>query len=249
MSGTVKGMEYTILGADSLEYEGNDYIVFYYDATNRSDELLAVWTYEADAAQNGEFLEETWDLDSMVPEHFNVNYDIYPGRTIRCASIMAYDPDGGVVGFRISSYNEDSGVLYYADPKNLSGAPAEPYFFDADPSIPAEYEALPEENEIVRIESVEFFTYEDGSNAVRFCYRFLGLSEDETMSYYCNIFQDGIEMKWIYNDPGFDYEKDIDDPGRLLARAAILRTGSPVVFVVFDESTNTPVAAKIAEAG
>lgn len=250
VNGIVDGVEFTILGADAFEHDGTDYIAIYYDATNRSDDLIGIWTYETAAAQNGEFLEEVWDLDSIVPEHFNPNYDIYPGRTIRCANVMAFDPNGGIVGFRISSYHDhDNSLLYYADPGDLSGAPAEPYFFDADPSVPAEYEALPEENELVRIENVEFFTQEDGSSAVRFCYRYLGLSEDETFSYHGSIFQDGIETRMIYDDPGFDYDKDSDDPGRLRARAGVLRTGSPVVFVVFDETTDTPIAAKVSEIG
>ena len=249
VSGTVDGMDFTILGADSVRYEGNDYLVFFFDAVNRDKELRAVWPYDLEAAQDGEFLELSFDLDSVIPEAFNVNFDIYPGRSIRCAAVFTFDPEGDTVGFRIRSYRDETELLYYADPQNLSGAPAEPFVFDADPSIPPELEALPEETEHVRIENVEFFTAENGDAGVRFDYRFVGLTEEEAFSYYCTPLQDGIELRGIW-DMVETGEED-EDPERLHAYPCRLRTASPVVFVVFEEGSGetVPVAAKIVEVG
>ena len=248
VTGVVDGMEFTVLGADSVRYEGNDYIVFFYDAVNRGDALDAVWLFECDAAQDGEFLEETWDLDSIVPEHYNVNYDIYPGRTIRCASVFPFDPEGGVVGLRIGDYDSDSTVLYYADPQDLSGAPAEPFVFDADPSIPEELAALPREAGDVRIEDAEFFTEENGAAAVRFYFRYLNGS---SYDYYARLLQDGIEVMYNWDDVERQ-EEDPEDEERLRSLAYTLRTGSPVVFVMYEEGasgTDTPVAAMVMEVG
>ena len=245
-AGTVKGMEFTVLGADSVQYKGVDYIVLFFDAANRSDRLLAVWTYELEAMQNGEFLEVSWDLDSVIPESFNVNYDVYPGRSIRCAAVFTYDPDGGTVGFRIrNDWSEDS-LLYYADPNDLSGAPAEPFAFDADPSIPAELEKLPHETEHVRIEKAEFFK-DEGGEAVQFSYRYLGLTEDETYQYICVALQDGIGLNWIWDATGPE-ENAEENPECLRTYACRLRTGSPVVLVVYkegEENAKNPVAAWI----
>ena len=248
VAGMVDGVEFTLLGADCVPYEGNDYIVFFFDAVNRSDGLEAVWTYELEAMQDGEFLEPSWDLDSVVPESFNVNYSIYPGRTIRCAAVFTFDPNGGTVGFRIHAFRDDATLLYYADPGDLSGVPAEPFAFDADPSVPPELEKLPRESEHVRIEGAELFAAE-GGEAVRFLYRYVGLTEDEAFGYHCVPLQDGIEVRRIWEDAASDGKEDSEeDPGRLRTYSCLLRTGSPVVLVVYEEKkdgADTPVAAWI----
>jgi len=251
VSGEVFGMEFTVLGAESVRYDGADFIVIFFDETNRSDDPRAGWIYDMEAAQDGEFLEMSWDLDSIVPEHFNVNYDLWPGRSIRCAAVFPFDPDEGVVGFRISSYKDENAVLYYADPQKLSGVPEEPFSFDADPSIPAELEELPQETEHVRIEFVESFKDEEGFDALRFTYRFL---DDAVDYHYIEAFQDGIECQWVRNaaaaDAGSDSEETEDDPECLREFSCRLRTGSPVVFVVFEEGEDgktIPEAAMIVE--
>ena len=252
VSGKVYCMEFTVLGAESLCLDGKDYFVLFFDAANRSDDLQAVWTYDVEAAQGGEFLEPSWDLDSIVPEHFNVNFDLWPGRSIRCAVVFEYDPDGGVVGVRFSSYKDDKTVLYYADPQQLSGAPEEPFAFDADPSIPPELEELPQKTEHVSIESVEYFKDEDGCDALRFTYRFLG---DAVDNHYVELFQDGVETAFVRSSAvsaeDLDVEEIEDDPECLRDFSGRLRTGSPAVFVVFEEGEDgkrTPEAAMIVAA-
>ena len=251
-SGKVYGMEFTVLGAESLRFDGKDYFVVFFDAANRSDDIQAVWPFDIEAAQDGEFLEPSWDLDNIVPEHFNVNFDLWPGRSVRCAAVYEFDPDGGVVGVRFSSYKDDKTVLYYADPQNLSGAPAEPFAFDADPSIPPELEELPQETEHVSIESVEYFKDEDGCDALRFSYRFLG---DAVENHYVELFQDGIETAFVrssdVSDEDSSYEEIEEDPECLRTFSGRLRTGSPAVFVVFEEieiGLGNPEAAMIVAA-
>lgn len=252
VSGKVHDMEFTVLGAESLRLDGKDYFVLFFDAANRSDNLQAVWTFDIEAAQDGEFLEPSWDLDNIVPEHFNVNFDLWPGRSVRCAAVYEFDPDDGVVGVRFSSYKDDKTVLYYADPQKLSGAPEEPFAFDADPSIPAELEELPQETEHVSIESVEYFKDEDGCDALRFTYRFLGNAVE---NHYVALFQDGIETAFVrssdVSDEDSSYEEIEEDPECLRTFAGRLRTGSPAVFVVFEEieiGLGNPEAAMVVAA-
>ena len=245
VSGKVEDMEFTILGADHMRYDGNDLIVFYYEATNRGRGMRPVWWNTFDASQDGEFLEENWDIGKTVPEQYYIDLHMYPGRTIRCASVFSYDPDGGTVGFRIGSFNDESTVIYYADPGNLSGAPVEPFVFDADPEVPEELKTLPEKTDNAFIEDVELYTSEDGP-AIRFYYRFLNNAAGDT---FIMALQDGIELGMIWNDSEAE-EEGGENGERAGSYACRLRTGSPVVFLfyVYDEDdVKVPIAAKITE--
>ena len=256
VTGSVDGIEFTILGADQVQSDEGPLIVFYIEAVNTADDYQEIWYYDFEASQNGEFLEDTWGLGN-IPEESNVDLGMAPGRTLRFANVFKYGPDGGVVGFRISYYEDkDNTVLYYADPRNLSGAPAEPFAYDADPSIPEYVQALPEEIEEVGMESVEFFTDEDGDEAVRFYFTFRNTSDKDEAAfctdYGCYALQDGLKLPMSItidsHEEENNYAKDIK-PGEeiLCASSYKLRTGSPVSFIVyeakgFDESIN--VAAK-----
>ena len=224
VTGTVNGMTFTILGADQAQSDEGPLIVFYYEAVNTTDDYQEFWYYDFEASQNGSFLETTWGLVD-IPEEFNVNLGMAPGRTLRCASVFKYDPDGGAAGFRISdSDDKDNTVLYYADPRNLSGAPAEPFTFDADPSVPEYVQALPEEVEEVRIENAEFF-------------------KDEVpfyQNYFYYALQDGILLPMNFIDDPKEEENNTGveiNPGEeiLCANCFELRTGSPVSFVVYED--------------
>lgn len=246
VSGTVHDLEYTILGAEHRQdAEAGDVIVFYFDVTNSTDELRALWYENYEASQCGEFLECVYALDD-VPETMNVNFEFVPGRTIRCAAAFEFDPAGSKVSFRLSSaYDSDSTLCYYADPQSLSGAPAEPFKFDDDPAIPAMFKGLPEKTENVCFEEPEFFTAEDGSRAMRYFIRVPNDSEDSNdyMYHYCAAFQDGVELAGIWDDPG-----TVSDPeNHIRADAVRLRTGSPVIIVVTEETASgeSVVAAKV----
>ena len=259
VTGTVNGMTFTILGADQAQSDEGPLIVFYYEAVNTTDDYQEFWYYDFEAGQNGSFLETTWGLVD-IPEEFNVNLGMAPGRTLRCASVFKYDPDGGAAGFRISdSDDKDNTVLYYADPRNLSGAPAEPLTFDADPSVPEYVQALPEEVEEVRIENAEFFKDEDGKDTVRVYFTFRNTSEKDQVPFYQNYFyyalQDGIllPMNFIGDPKEEENNTGVEiNPGEeiLCANCFELRTGSPVSFVVYEDkgpNEKVYVAAKTYE--
>lgn len=250
VSGTVNGLDYTILGAAHVQDpEAGDLIAFYFDATNTTDELRALWTEGFDASQNGEFLECVFEAED-VPEAFYVNFNFVPGRTIRAAALFAFDPAGGKVSFRISSYQDKGSTLfYYADPEALTGAPETPFAFDSDPSLPGMFKDLPEATENVSFEDVEFFTCEDGSSAMRYFVRFPNDSEEDAnyMYHYCDAYQDGVELARIWDDP----DTVGSEEEHIRAGAVRLRTGSPVMIVVTEEtySGEAPVAAKVVEVG
>lgn len=256
VTGTVNGISFTVLGADQVQSDEGPLIAFYFEATNTTDEYREIWYYGFDAGQDGSYLEETWGL-SDIPEEYNVNYGIAPGRMIRGASCYEYDPDGGVVGFVISSFEDkDNTVLYYADPRNLSGAPAEPFVFDSDPSVPEYVQALPEESAEIRMESAEYFTDEDGDHAVRFYFTFRNTSETYEVPFYqnytCYALQDGISLPVLMtsesNEEELNYGEEVK-PGEeiLCASSYKLRTGSPVSFVVHKDNEEGDVAAKTYE--
>ena len=244
VAGTVNGITFTILGADQAQSDEGPLIVFYYEAVNTTDDYQEIWYYDFEASQNSSFLETTWGLVD-IPEEFNVNLGMAPGRTLRCASVFKYDPDGGAAGFRIScSDDKDNTVLYYADPGNLSGAPAESFAFDADPSVPDYVQALPEEIEQVRIENAEFFTDEDGKDTVRVYFTFRNTSEEDQVPFYQNYFyyalQDGILLPMNFIDDPKEEENntgvEINSGEEILcANCFELRTGSPVSFVVYED--------------
>ena len=238
VTGVVDGVEYTVLGTGLLQDGEDSLIIFYFNATNISDDIRGPKLAWYDAAQGGEFLDPPWDVD-LVPEQYNVNYDLYPGRTILCALAYFVDPDGGVVGFRISSFDEDNTVLYYADPQNPDGAPEEPFVFDADYTIPEELKELPEETEHVSIENVEFYTAEDGSDAVRFSFRYLSKSAEDGKYHSCIALQDGIELRTIWSEIDFYSADEAED--RLRIYPCALRTESPVVLLILEETEDGTV--------
>ncbi len=151
------------------------------------------------------------------------------------------------MGFRISSYHDEGTVLFYASPKALSGAPARPFTFESDIVVPDLYADLPEETDHVRFEDAEFFTAEDGAGALRFRFRALVPTGDDGAFFYCSIYQDGIELPRIWDDAGFEGETD----EQLFVNACKVRTGSPVVIIIFEEGDegSVPVAMKVVEAG
>ena len=157
---------------------------------------------------------------------------------IRKVYFGAYDPKGGVVSFRISSYTGDSTVIYYADPEDLSGAPG-PFVLELDPSTPEFLKGLPEKSGDVSIEEAEFFKDEDGDPCVRFYFNFQNKSKDESLSFGydhgCYAMQDGfaIDWNWATVDEENNPWKDVEPGGKILcAKSFKLRTDSPVTFVI-----------------
>lgn len=255
-TGVVNGMDFTIPGTRQLENSEMPIIVFFIDVTNHTDDVVRGGDAVFDAAQDGSFLEQEFPSEQL-PELYNTTYKIAPGRTLRLVAAFGYNPNGGVVGFRIGFYDEDSVLYYYADPQNLIGAPEEPFAYDADPSIPAFVEGLPEADESIWFENVDFFKDSDGDDAIRFYFKLknnhdepIGFGYEHTFSAY----QDGISMRVIYGIEDVEAEGNLDveiEPGEeiLLARSLKPRTGSPVVFVIYRDTADdsVPVVAKITE--
>ncbi|MBQ6551921.1 MAG: DUF5067 domain-containing protein [Lachnospiraceae bacterium] len=231
-------------------------IVFYYDVTNLLDEPSSSWWFSLDADNDwdDEFLD--WGVLD-IPEENNNSLNVAPGRTVRCATGFECDPEDGVVGFRISSYHDESSLLYYADPMNLSGAP-EPFVYDADPSIPEYLTEVPEEAEDICVEKAEFFTNEEGTDCVRFWFTFKNTTDAactfvDVHNWYA--MQDGIEVNWIR---GSEIEEEENcwaevEPGEELSCATSfrIRTASPVVIVFTveeEDGTEVPVTAWVGEA-
>ncbi|MBO6040211.1 MAG: DUF5067 domain-containing protein, partial [Oscillospiraceae bacterium] len=243
VSGSVPDLDITILGAAQVQdADGDDLIVFYYEATNRSDELNALWHYNVDASQEGEFLEMVYVLDD-VPEISYMDLEFFPGKTLRCAAAFEYDPDDGIVGFRISPFKGDEAVLYYADPQNLSGAPKEPYSFEAGPEILTGYEDLPGKTKNISFEDVEFFTDKDGRKMMRYSYHTPNDSEEAGLYHYCDAYQDGVELRAFWDD-----ENNLNDwENMIFVNTCQLRTKSPVIIVCTEESEDGtgPVAVNI----
>ena len=257
VTAVINDLEITVLGADCVREDGEDRIVFYYDVKNLSGEIRFVWNYEFEAVQDGEFLEPVWGVES-IPEEYYLNFDIAPGRTLRCATIFPINPEGGAAGLRVSCSGYDNVLLYYADPRNPGGAP-EPFAFDADPTVPEMFQELPEEAGDIKMEEAVFYKDEEGDSAVRFYFRFKNTSAEGAEGFYewhnWSVFQDGISLPENQPDENEAEENNLWEevlPGKdiLCARSCKLRTGSPVVLVIDKQAedwTETPLAAKIAE--
>lgn len=256
VSGTVGGMDVTILGAEHTKENGAVAIRFYYTVTNNTGKINATWNLlNADAAQDGDTLESAWFWEG-VPEDNYTGTRIAPGCSIVCAQLFSYDHTGGVVGFRLSSYEDENTLIYYADPQNLSGAPAESFQFPVTGEVPDELASLSAEMNGVRIDSVEFLKDDDGNDAVRFYFTYTNTS-DEAASFSTNhsyyAMQDGYELEGSWNTesvPEQDHLWEDAEPGTETACAAVfaLRSGSPVTLVVY-EDWGDGIIAKTAEIG
>lgn len=127
LSGTINGHSITVLGAEAItDSNGAPAIRFWYDFTNGSDkDASALWEVFFNAAQDGEALETaTASTGDSVPEDTAAFDELAPGATCRCTETYTFDPNGGTVALRLSDLLDTGEMIYYADPQNLSGAPA-----------------------------------------------------------------------------------------------------------------------------
>ena len=141
-------------------------------------------------------------------------------------------------------------MLFYADPKNLDDAPEKPFDFNTGVTIPEELRDVPEEAEHVSVEKVEFYTAEDGSDAVRFFFRYLNDASSDGKYHSCVALQDGIQLPVIYTELDF-YADENAAADRLRTLPCRLRTDSPVVFLVLESTDDDTIveAARILEVG
>ena len=226
-------------------------IVFtvFYDITNTTDEVQELWHYSTDAYQDGEFLD--WAM-ADIEEEGNIDFDILPGTTLRCAMSFDADQDGGVIGFRLSSYdNEDDVILYYVDPQNP--IEPDPFVFEANDEIPEIFADIPNEADDMRIDKVEFFTNEDGENVVAFYFWFKNTTDTENTWAILHdraAYQDGISLFEYYEDQVDEAADRFEtvQPGEEIYTAMCyrLRSDGKVIFTVsFREDYGIPTILEL----
>ena len=251
VKGTIGDYDVTILGAEALENDGEPVIRFWYDFTNHSDSFVSASSaLFTEGAQNGMKLSWAYTFDS-APEEYYANVTLAPGRSIRCVEEYGYDPDGGLVAFRLQDWDDE--LIYYADPQNLSGAPEDSFVMEKDDGIPAyvkDLETAGNGVEILRCESAE--GYFDDEELVRIYYSFTNETDEETsffMEYDVYVLQDGYGLFDGYPEDDVDeddlYMEDIA-PGETIVCSCVyeVRGDSPLVVIVEPSwNDNEPVGA------
>ena len=205
--GTIGDFDVAILGAECVEGE-DGMLRFWYEFTNRSDQMTGAYLeLFLDAFQDGEALDIGYP-DEGIPEDNYSYLNVAPGCTIRCTALYGFDPDGGTVALRISELSDES-VVYFADPQNLSGAPADAFAFRVDGSIPDFLKGAPKSDSSVEILDARVMNDRDGGETVRVRYRFTNNTDEETsffMAYDVVAMQDGYELETAV--PAEDVETD-----------------------------------------
>ena len=131
----------------------------------------------------------------------------------------------------------------------MRGAPAEPFVFNDGYTIPEELRVLPEETDFIHYESVELYTTEGGHDAVRITFRRLENETAGEQNFRWIALQDGITLAVNWEEIDFDPDRSAEDTLRVYP--CLLRTDSPVVFLVYDllEDGIRYESAKIIEVG
>ena len=249
VSGTIGDAYVTILSAEQfVDDDGDDAIRFWYEYTNQSEELSSAnHALFFDAWQDGEDLQYCWTYDTSVPEDDYAYLEVIPGKTIRCTETKKFNPDGGVVGFRIYDLWDDSSALYYyADPADLPGAPEDEFVIEVTGELPDILEDLETENDEVLLDSFEVTADSDGNDLIRIYFVFFNNSGAETncmMNHSIKVFQDGVELESGYPDDyvdeDFNYYKDIPDGESIdCAECYLLRSDSPVAVIIVNDETD-----------
>lgn len=243
VSGTIGDFDVAILGAEAVAGE-DGMIRFWYAFTNRSDRMTGAYMeLYLDAFQDGVALDRGYP-EKEIPEDSYYYLNVAPGYTIRCTALYEFDPDGGAVALRISELN-DEGVVYFADPAELSGAPGDTFAFGVDGSIPDFIRDAPKSDGNVEILDAGVMKDRDGSDAVRIRYRFTNNTDEATsffMAYDVVPMQDGYELETSV--PAEDAAEDENfytdvAPGETIdcAEVYLLRSHSPI-SVILKESWN-----------
>ena len=229
----------TILGAEkTVDGGGHDALRLWFDFTNNSEQITSPFAQlYCDAIQDQTRLEATEALKG-VPEDDYFLLDAAPGKLLRCTALFSYHPEGGVIGFRIGNWTGD-GLLFYADPANLSGPPEEEFRFQPDPAMPEYMRELPASDDSAQILAAERFSDENGKDALLITLQFTNqtgkaVSFDDL--YFFEVLQDGIAL--------FPAEAAPAGAGGYGNGAEQVRAGETVSFVrAFYLRSDSPVAA------
>ena len=241
VSGVIGDYEITILGAEAvLDVDDEPAIIFWYEFTNLSDEPnSAGMALDLSTGQDGWQLFMTFQTEDH-PEEYNAYMMVAPDHTIRCFETYKYNPDGGVVAFQIEDFWSEETVTYYADPKNPTGAPTEPFVIPVDGNIPDimyEIESTDGNFEVTGIEIIEDI---DGNDAIRIFIDYTNNTDEESslfMAYDIYPMQDGIQLSGVL--PAEDIEEDENSytdikPGETITCAKVyeLRSDSPISVIL-----------------
>lgn len=247
VSGTVDGHPVTILGAEAIEDDdGGDAMRIFYEFTNGGEELESAYmALYFKAVQDGEDLSACYLYENSIPDDDDSGLHLFPGKTIRCTQIYNYDPEGGVIGFRIDDLFGGDKVDYFIDPKNPIDAPTEPFVIAPDDEVPALLEDSEMEDDQVSITEYEITEDWDSNPLIRFYYDFTNRGDEATscyMEYTFYAFQDGVELETGYADESEDSDSaryDDVEPGESLicSNCYLLRSASPVFFVVKNDAS------------
>lgn len=248
VTGTLGDHTYTILAAEHFtDQDGNPAIRIYFDFTNNGTTIESLWdvTYLY-AYQSGYELVDTYaNSDDDVPEYGNNYVSIAPGVTIRCIGEFSYQPEGGVVEFKIEDYTSDDVLTMEFDPAALSGRPAEQEV-ELIPN-PTNTEGLPTEGVLEDVYGIKLLNYEvvpgySTDKVVRVFIEFTNNS-DEAASYFLSAselaLQDGMEMEAGLADESAEEEANTSveiEPGQSITVATCyeLTSDSPVEFFITD---------------
>ena len=252
-AGNVNDSAYVeILGAEeSVSYDGEPVIRFYYNYTNTGDTGCAAHSaMYLSAIQDDTELSYGVSADEL-PENGYEYLDVLPGCSIRCYEEYLFDPEGGSVVFSFYDLWEETEVAAEFDLANLPGAPAEDYVFPVCDSYP-EYEELPAEGvfdedwylSIGEGEVVPAWYDDESVIRVYFDLRNDSAEYDETFNtfffeVYYTAFQDGVELESGYAKESVDEEANANtvlDVGDSVTCAECwkLRSDSPVLIVCTD---------------
>ena len=255
VSGTVNGCDVTVLGAEALkDDDGNPLFRVYYEFTNNTDDFtMAYRELYFEAQQDGEACEWGYTFDDAVPEDDYDGLALLPGKTIRCTDLYQYDPDGGTICFHISDFWDEDNIYYYIDPANPIGAPTQPFDFGTDTSVPAALKALPMESDALLIWNYEQTVGYSDEPLIRIYTEFSNLGEEATsfyMGHSVYAFQDGygLESGYAKDDVEEDDNRytEIDPEDWIdVANCFVLRSESPVLFVIVDDNTDERVGIVI----
>lgn len=248
VSGTIGDAYVTILSAEQfVDDDGDDAVRFWYEYTNQSDELSsATHALFFDSWQDGEDLAYSWVYNNSVPEDDYGYLQVIPGKTIRCTETKKFNPEGGIVGFRIYDlWDDSSAVYYYADPAAMPGAPADEFAIEVTGEMPDFLEDLETGNDDVMLDSFEIVPDSDGNDLIRIYFTFTNNTGEETncmMKYSIKLFQDGIELESGYPDDyvdeDFNYYEDIPDGESIdCAECYLIRSDSPVAVIIINDDT------------
>ncbi len=248
----------SINGAEKYEdVNGSPALRIFYTFTNNFDYPVEAWNVlQLDAVQDGEDLEVTYFWDE-AQEDFNDGLKIRTGVTVQCCYAVVYDPNGGVVDFKVSAYDSSQGtgrVIASFDPADLPGVPiisgiapvSDPQWTMQIPDS-----GIIDEDYFISVDKAEMVEDDEYGSCIRVYYSFTN-KDDEPNSMYMAVtpyaYQDGVGLRNTLAErieTDSDFYQDVA-PGKTLVVSCLfkLRSSSPVeAEVESDEYYNEVVGA------